>query len=354
MGWIILVYKLYIQKTFLCTAIVLSIFAAVNYYFDIYGIFRRDFSFESIEPNQHIVKMQYLLEEKNKTKYNAFMFGQSRIGNIDLTKIDNGYQYYNMTYSAGLPLEWLNDIKILLNNGIKIKQIVLGIDDMSFTISPEEHLNDLLRMPYSSSRLYYCKYLFRIPDKGMIKAYYAAKDGRDPHSSLYDIYGSGRPLHEKADNLIESNIEEHINNIKFQKYDVPKASRVEKTLDEISEIKKICYEHDIELIVFINPLHKTAYMSNNLKEFDRLKKGLSNIVDYYDFSGLNSITMNNYNYYETAHYRPLVGALIIKRLFNKDINDIPEDFGILVNKNNVDEHLKQLHEKESQYGITNN
>ena len=347
-------YKFYIQRIFLCAAIVIFVIASFNYYVDIYGIFREDFSFERIEPNQHIVKMQYLLKKGNNRKYNAFMFGQSRIGNIDLTKIDNGYRYYNMTYSAGLPLEWLNDIKILLNNGVEIKQVILGIDDMSFTISPEEHFNNLLRMPYSSNRLYFLKYIFKLPDLGMVKTNYFTKNGVNTNCSYYDIYGTGRPLHEKADKLIESNVEEHINNIKFQTYDAPKTSRIAKTLEEINEIKKICDTHDIELIVFINPLHKTAYISNNLKEFDRFKKGLSNIVDYYDFSGLNSITMNNYNYYETAHYRPIVGDLIIKRLFNENIKDLPEDFGILVNKDNVDEHLRQLHEEELQYGLTTN
>lgn len=64
-------------------SIVLSaifIVCAYNYHFDRYGIYNKDFSTLRVEPNQHIVKMQYLLD--NPSKYNALCFGSSRVGRV--------------------------------------------------------------------------------------------------------------------------------------------------------------------------------------------------------------------------------------------------------------------------------
>lgn len=65
----------------------LSNLQIIRYHFDRYGIYNKDFSTLRVEPNQHIVKMQYLLD--NPSKYNALCFGSSRVGNIDTRKINN-------------------------------------------------------------------------------------------------------------------------------------------------------------------------------------------------------------------------------------------------------------------------
>ena len=82
------------------------------------------------------MKVRYLLE--NPTKYDAYCFGSSRVGNIDLTKIEDGHRYYNMTYSEGLPEEWLADVKIMLKHQVTIKRILVGCDDFSFRVDPCE------------------------------------------------------------------------------------------------------------------------------------------------------------------------------------------------------------------------
>ncbi len=77
-------------------------------------------------------------------------------------------------------------------------------------------------------------------------------------------------------------------------------------------------------------------------DYLRYLKEISNITDFYDFSGYNTITMNNYNYYESSHYRPLVGAIIAGRIFNDKSIKIPNDFGVFVTKDNITEHLSNL------------
>jgi hypothetical protein len=57
---------------------------------------------------------------------------------------------------------------------------------------------------------------------------------------------------------------------------------------------------------------------------------------------LNSITTNNYYYHETSHYRLEVGALILARIFNDSSVKVPDNFGVLVTKGNIDQHLADL------------
>lgn len=325
--------KAFTFKVVVTVFVVIALVMCYNYKFDTSGIYNKDFSVPRTEPNQHIVKMEYLLG--NPSKYDAYCFGSSRVGNIDLQKIHNGYAYYNMTYSEGLPKEWLDDIKILLRNNVKIKQILLGLDDFSFRVDPQSHNSQYGRIPYRESNFReYIPYLLKLP----------SLPSNDVKSmSLYDIYDSGRPLHPWADDRIEEDTEAHMNSSVFSKGMSYSGNRIKQTIQEIKEIKDIAESHNIEMIVFINPINLVTYRANNLDEFDEFKRELADVTSFYDFSGANAITGNNYYYYETSHYRPMVGDMIVKRIFEmpKEGN---EGFGTWVTKANVEAHLKKLNE----------
>ena len=79
-----------------------------------------------------------------------------------------------------------------------------------------------------------------------------------------------------------------------------------------------------------------------IKDYLAYLKDIATITDFYDFSGYNSITTNNCNYYERSHYRPFIGKLIAARIFNDKTVKVPDDFGQLVTKENITEHLQML------------
>ena len=302
-----------------------------NYVYDTSGFFNQDFSIKREEPNQHFVKMRYIFSQPEK--YNAFCFGSSRVGNIDLLRIDNGMRYYNMTYSEGIPAEWLNDLQVFIKKGVHIKQVMIGLDDFSFRVDPELHKKQLSRIPYKDNNfLTYFNYLLKQPRK---------LDNNLDKASVYDIYGSGRPLHPEKDEIIEADIEKHVNDEKFKKPCVYVGNRVKETISELIQLKELCDDNNIQLIVFINPIHAVTHRDTDMQDFNEFKRQLAQVMDYYDFSGLNEITTNNYYYYETSHYRPLVGDMIVNRLFNKG----NADFGVYVTKENVDKHLQRLEDQ---------
>ena len=62
------------------------------------------------------------------------------------------------------------------------------------------------------------------------------------------------------------------------------------------------------------------------------RRELAGISDYYDFSGLNSVTTNNYYYYETSHYRLLVGDMMLKVMLGEPDVQVPPGFGVHVTR----------------------
>ncbi|MBR2215567.1 MAG: hypothetical protein IJ849_07405 [Selenomonadaceae bacterium] len=329
----------------LAVVIMLIATAGYNYFFDISGLFNDDFSYYRLEPNQHFVKMRYILA--NPHKYNAYLFGSSRVGNINLTQINDGYRYYNMTYSGGVPYEFLNDVKILLRHQVSIDRIIVGLDDFDIYLDPAIHEKEYLQIPYhdDGNLRTYLAGLFRQPSTVLW-------EGLDDKRSIYDIYGSGNLHHEKVDKAIDNDVAAHISKPSFldaernlpQTLDQTKATRTDQALAEIAELNEIAAERNINLIFFFNPLQYTRYLSLNRTDLNDFKRRLAHITDYYDFSGLNDMTTNNYYYYETIHYRPVLGDMIVQRIFR------PEEgtsFGVYVTQANVEEHIKNLEEQVS-------
>ena len=77
----------------------------------------------------------------------------------------------------------------------------------------------------------------------------------------------------------------------------------------------------------------------NQRDFEKYWKMIADVTDFWDFSGYNSISMDSKNFYDVSHYSNYVGELMMARMFNNKEADVPEDFGIYVTKENIDEVL---------------
>lgn len=330
--------KQFVFRFLFCSLLLLGGLAFYNYKYDVYGLL--NLTEYSVQFNVHFNKVKYLLG--NPSKYNAFCFGSSRVGHIDLTRVENGLSYYNMTYPDGLPKEWLDDVRIFLKHHMNIKQIMVGIDDFSFRLDPSKHAARYERIPYNDDGNFktYLACLLRVPSV-------ATKKHQDKSVFSY-IYEMGMNLNRDAEASIEQDIINHVHDEKFlkSKHHVL-GNRIDETIQTFSELKSLCDENDIELIVFINPIHRTAYLANNLDEFNEFKRRLAEVTNYYDFSGLNKVTMNNNYYLETTHYRFIVGDMIVQRIFHPEQG---VNFGVWVTKDNVEGHIRELEKQIIQEG----
>lgn len=349
--------RIYLKLTILFLIAVIPV-AAFNYVLDQYGIFN-NLSFNlwyelGHEPNQRYAKIRHLIDDKHS--WDSYLFGSSRVGKIDPELLPDG-NYYNMNCSEGLPGEHLDDIKVLLANNVPLKNVVIGLDNFSYMKRPDEHRWQIMRHPYDPSIfervLFQIKYLFSAPRIGFIKNLGFEKS---EFRINFNIASNGMHDLEEVDKKIERDIGQHVkgerfrnaNNVQFDEADEDAyMSKMEDVIKAIVEITELSKKHNFYLRVFINPTHHKYYIHGNPYHFLRFKEKLAQHIDYWDFSGLNSITTNNKYYYETSHYRTMVGGLIICRMNECAYKEVPEDFGVYITKENVGQHIKEQKDRLS-------
>jgi hypothetical protein len=284
--------------------------------------------------------MKYLLS--NPEKYDSFILGNSRANNIDCEKLPNG-KWHNLYYSLGLPKEHLEDLNVLLNHKVKIKNILLCLDMSSYMISYQSRENDPLRKTVKDNiwdrYKYYIEYICQVPQTDFRKEILKTK----PNDIYKDILIKGVARDNGLEQFIINNQAAYIRDPKFSTPIIMGyENNSEALLADIQKIVLFCKEHAINIKVLVNPIHKSAFLVNNYNLFFDFLKRLVLIADFYDFSGINKITSNNYFFYETAHFRPLIGNAMVDYIYHdKRIDSIP-DFGIHINKENIDTHMEKL------------
>lgn len=331
-------------KKFICffafIAGVLLLFTAYyNYYHDETGILNTDVSGKRLTPNQAYCKVRWIL--KNPDRYDSLIFGSSRVMNINPKNIHDGGKWYNMTYAGGGPEDWLCDIKTLVSHGVKLRTLLIGVDDLSM------QCNHLLRQDDVYNRNYrdfdfelIMKLLFHMPED-------AVDSGIIEEKGLYfDLYGTGTGSSPWIDEEAERNPDAYREKTKFllpANSEMPE--RFEENIQAIKEIKSIANEHDINVIFFMNPVSASTYLNDDHNRLADWRRALAEVSDFYDFTGLNDITTDNYYFNDSSHYRNCVGDLIIERIF--DGNERIDGFGKLITFKNHDEHEGYLSDKQN-------
>lgn len=119
-------------------------------------------------------------------------------------------------------------------------------------------------------------------------------------------------------------------------------------LSDLQAIVDLCREHNIDLKVFISPIHATLLdavkEAGFWSEYETWKREVVQITPVWDFSGYNSITTEPIrddmrHYWDSSHYRKEVGDLILNRLFQHQNHTVPPDFGALVTAQTIESHI---------------
>lgn len=291
-----------------------------------------------VEPNQNYIKMTYILD--NPEKFDGFLFGSSRVGAIHTEKI-MGKKIYNMTYSVGLPSEHLANLKTFLRNGIHPSIIYIGIDNLCTSGQPQAHITEPLRCPYEyliTDKVYFYS-LYLNPYETLCSLWYYFTKPNSLNVDAFYQYGWWCEYGRKPTiNWETDEIKPYVGKT-FNDKVLPNA------LNAVKEITDICRKNNIEFILFTNPLHHVTYRAT-VKENNYLYflEELAKITDFYNFSGLNDVTLNNDNYLETSHYKAEVGDMIINVICNDKKYDglYEQGFGMKVTNENADEFTRML------------
>jgi hypothetical protein len=125
-----------------------------------------------------------------------------------------------------------------------------------------------------------------------------------------------------------------------------------ESIKELQKIIELAKAKNIDAIVVVNPLNHHRFLSFDIDSYATWIRRMVDVAGkVWDFSGINSITKNDKYYYEDTHFTKQVGDLVLSKVFNdqKLVKDIPDDFGVLVTKENVESHLAQLKRIREEY-----
>lgn len=327
--------KRFIKKVIFFLLVCLFITIIPPLIIDPYNVFHwADIRNNGIEPNKNYIKTQYILHNPNK--YDGFLFGSSRVGAIHVDKI-NDKKIYNMTYSSGTPAEHLESLKTFIEGGVNIDIVYMGIDSFSYTESPTKHYVQALRCPY--------EYIQNNPIE-FIKLYLnptlavqsletiVNSQGIDGYEVFYH-YGWW------CDYDRQTSIDWATASPSIGVSDL-----IPDTLQDIKEITDLCKKNNIELVVFTNPMYETTYLASLERDYLYFLDSLAQITNYYNFSGINSVTTNTDNFIDTSHYNAYIGDMIINTLYNNIVYDelYEQGFGWYVTSDNVNELIEILNQ----------
>jgi hypothetical protein len=262
---------------------------------------------------------------------------------------------YQPAYNLGLNgvniNEELNYLKHALYNQPNLKLVIFGVDFFMFNdlIKQQSAFNkqrlstnyiipqDILNTSFSIDALVASQETIQDSFKNRhdYKSVNYGKDGFMPYRNINPKTTLWR---------FKSNINDYFENHNHYKLS-------QKYLEDLKKIVELCQQHGIELKVFISPSHATQWeairATGHWQTFENWKREIVKIVPVWDFSGYNSITAEPItndikNYTDNSHYMPKIGTLILNKILGYQTQVVPQDFGILITPENVEQHIEQI------------
>ncbi len=288
-----------------------------------------------VEPNENFIKTAHVLD--NKDKFDSFIFGSSRVGALHGENI-KGYRAYNMTYSFGIPQEHLENIRTFLKAGIKIRMVLINVDEVCCAIDGKEHVTDPMHRPYPADGDFLSFYsMYMKPEIVLQSLPIILKSNYDDEEDWRkNFYENGWWIGYDMDTGFKF-VETDSAPDGLQYYFYPVA------LEALREIERLCSENGIELIIFSSPMYSYQFRLSARAGYLTFLEELAEVSPYYNFSCINPITTDDSNYLDPSHYKAQIGDLILERIFCEDKVVHKEDlFGEYVTKENVGQFMTAL------------
>ncbi len=269
-------------------------------------------------------------------KYDSYIFGSSRSGFFDVNtwgKHVGSDHYYNFSTAMESLYGVERKFQMLKDRKIPIKNALIALDDEILGVVANQSGHLLIKDPLitGESRFAFQAQFFKdFFEKDFIIPYlhmlfsphpyaYALTDPIFmPHTMRYDV-NTNEYVMDEADNKLRTDSIKYYETRKniFYKRDTttlhyakPAIGVVQKSL--LVNIKEILSQDNASYRIVINPLYDQLKMDTTDIKTLREIFGAQNV---FDFSGINDITNNEYNYYEASHYRPRVADWMMNVIY---------------------------------------
>lgn len=298
------------KKHFTITSIIIAllIFAIlpiINYIVDPSRVLHHDYLMRYKKFHQHelVLKTVYLIEHKNN--YDTLVFGSSRGGYIDMTKITD--KAFNLSHGFGTVATYLHTLETLLNSGVKVKNVWIGVNDFDIW---KDHTEELSRLVYHNNLFQdaklYAHWLFRfIPQVvTMLKDNSTLIKTNEVTAQHEHLVWS----RQQENNIVKKLKHRHI---AAAPLGYQEKFRIDDAIEDIRKIKSLCDSQDINLTVFMYPSYYKTYLIYDQNKIETFKRKLASVSDFYDFYDLGEVSLNPHKWFEGSHFVPSVGDMII-------------------------------------------
>lgn len=285
--------------------------------------------------NRDFQSTELFLSNYKKHSYNSFILGNSRSmfyqANTWNKFIDGSAFHFNAScesiYGINGKLELLEELKVDIKNIL----LILDYSTLSVTQNSEGHLfikhpkvskESSLLFQFKMFQDFNIKSMFAYTDLFLTgeKKDYMKEFGVINNVWKHDLI-SNQLYYYIYDEQIKNNPNSYYSDKlnlfykrdSIQKFSNPSIYNEQEIL--LKKIQSIFKKNKTNYKIIINPLYDQLRLNPKDLKYLRDLFGVENV---YDFSGINSITNDYRNYYETSHYRPIVCDSILNIIYRNN------------------------------------
>ena len=386
-------HRLFLKNTFYLVFGLYLTIGVFNLTVDPYGIYNLLVieGFNDVKPQNNQQRMVKTLQLR-KLRPKGIILGSSRT-NYGLDPEHVAWRFdsrpvYNLSMSFISPAEIYKLLKYA-NSLNHLNEVIIGLDFFSYNIYQTDPIsNDFLDLAsvtkngdihISSLAKEFQNTLFSFTaiEKSFKTIFYKGSQFGSPYGlKHHNDKRSPRVL----SNLFFSRLYKGLwfpkPNSKFCLYNENKES---KKFEQLGKIINFSIRNNIELKIFINPIHadllELMSFMNLWPLYENWKRGLVNLIAtinkqksketsirLWDFGDYNSITTEKIplstdlekamqGYFEVSHYKKSVGDIILDKVLTHPNSQkiTNKDFGHLIDIQNIEKHLKNIKGKQAQY-----
>lgn len=338
-------YRQYTRRWVALILTVLAFIILTNLAVDPYNVFHTPFLPIDMEGNQRFTKIEFL--SRHAGAFNAFILGSSRAGVLDPATVDHlvpGARTYNLSIAAGTPSEHLAHLQYLVSHGFDVRRLLIQVD-LDYLSDKREGIDYGLALhPYVNDHSLlgtYWTYLTIFPTK-ILKEKLAHNLRHTPHPVTLHV-DTGVMEFWAAEEAIASQGETFFSGGVFAPRSADRDPFLDQTvqLGALRSIRHLCDTRAIACVFFTTPHHQLIMDTINADGYLTALEAIGSITPFVDFSGYNSVTTENRNYYEPSHYRPVIGTRMLERLYRPGAEQGDDPFGSSVTPTSLALHLER-------------
>lgn len=336
--------KKWINLFIIFSLLTILLIVSINYIIDPLWTFSHSNKFNNTQDgfDERQQKSNFIYNNRLKD-FNGILLGSSRSTFINQTNFKD-IKIYNYAFNAMKPNEYNDYINFAkTNKGKDFEYIIIGLDFFGTNLLSElkiekpKYYMDMAQNPFYKYKMLLSFSTFKKSLKNIRNSLFGVNLFYDRNNIKYQsIVSEEERIKKFSMNMISQS-----SNFSGTKYIYN-----DQYINILKELKK--ENPNTKFIIFTSAISSDLLVSilkneKRINEYERwLKETLEVFGELNHFMTINSITKNLNNYPDADHAYPNIVSLIAKRISEKDSIDVPEDFGILLTKTNIDNYLENF------------